>query len=108
MLVVERCRDIHIKVRNCSEALGIDRCGCPAQCQSWKEHWMNTTGNPFPQKCSNIACNSSEKIMVAPVKKQLTLLKGMESGPFLVPLCLACMDIPTVENIFVNSDLAGF
>lgn len=58
---------------------GNRSCGCG----SWKKHWINCSGKPWPRECSVLGCDH-------PATLGAHIINSNESGEYIVPTCAEC------------------
>lgn len=52
-------------------------------CGTWKQHWVNNSGKPWPDSCSILGCNNSASLGAHVINKDVT-------GERIVPFCDSC------------------
>ena len=66
-------------VRNCS-------------CGSWKQHWLNFSGKPWPATCSVAGCNN-RPVLGAHIRNPNV------KGEKIVPMCESCNHLTSTFNL---------
>lgn len=52
-------------------------------CGSWKQHWINASGKPWPKTCSIAGCDNDAEVGAHIINKDV-------SGEYIVPACKSC------------------
>ena len=52
-------------------------------CGSWKNHWINNSGEKWPDRCSVLGCNNSATLGAH-------IINNNVSGEYIVPDCDSC------------------
>lgn len=61
-------------------------------CGSWKQHWIDSSGRSWPEKCSVASC-SNEPTLGAHV------INTKVSGVKIVPMCPSCNGLDALINL---------
>lgn len=67
-------------------------CGCG----SWKNHWINNSGKPWPTFCSASDCMQGAEVGAHVINSTL-------NGEWIIPLCNACNQRTDVFSISVTT-----
>lgn len=67
---------------------------------SWKQHWINSTGRSWPDRCSVSSCLNEPTIGAHIINEDVNGLK-------IVPMCPSCYEHPTVFNLGFGISLAN-
>lgn len=61
-------------------------------CGSWKQHWINSSGKFWPDKCSISGCNNSATLGAH-------IFNSTVSGERIVPACDSCNQLGSPFNL---------
>jgi hypothetical protein len=70
-----------ITAKNWKNKKGSDE--MPCKCNSWKQHWINTTGEIWPDKCSFEGCDNNTKLGAYVINTNLLAER-------IIPACKSC------------------
>ncbi|MGZ2372022.1 hypothetical protein ACXR6G_19800 [Ancylomarina sp. YFZ004] len=68
--------------------------------ESWKQHWMDSTGRSWPKKCSVASC-SNEPTLGAHV------INDKVNGAKIVPMCPSCYKLHSLINLSYGISLVS-
>ena len=58
------------------------------KCGSWKQHWINFSGKPWPTKCSISGCNGTADVGAHIINSDEDV-----HGEYIVPACYSCNQV---------------
>ena len=76
--------------RNWKNANGIAVNDCTNE--SWKQHWIDSTGRSWPEKCSVDSCSNEPSLGAHIINEKV-------SGVKIVPMCPSCYKQHTLINL---------
>ena len=69
------------------------------RCGSWKNHWMNGTGESWPRTCSVDGCNNP-----AEVGGHIVSASDGRGDVYIVPMCTSCNSAGTSRYFRLKPD----
>jgi hypothetical protein len=70
----------------------------PCKCGTWKEHWLNFSGEPWPENCSVHGCPNTPTLGAHIANPSLF-------GERIVPMCSSCNELGGSFNLKVDVTL---
>lgn len=71
------------------------RDNCP--CGSWRKHWENFSGKPWPYECSNLICDN-----IATDGCHVVDDLSEDNTEYIVPLCSECNNPRNTDSFFLK------
>jgi len=68
--------------------------------ESWKQHWIDSTGRSWPDKCSVSSCSNEPTIGAHIMNENV-------SGVKIVPMCPSCYEKTSAFNLGFGISLAN-
>ena len=69
-------------------------------CGSWKQHWINYTGETWPSICSILDCNKHATLGAHIINDEI-------SGEYIVPACDSCNKLESKFNLKSDIELVS-
>ena len=67
-------------------------------CGSWKQHWINSSGKPWSNKCSILGCDKKATLGTH-------IINASVLGEYIVPACYSCNQLNNEFDLKENVKL---
>jgi hypothetical protein len=93
-----RCGGLEVSMADTGWKNKSGTADCSCKCGSWKQHWLNFSGQPWPKKCSIVGCEN-------PAEVGAHLWNPTYGGVLpevIVPLCKDCNNPENKDDMAIR------